>query len=888
MRAGMLAFCLGIWLLSRVPMLPPWPVSNIVCLLLLLAAALPALLGTSAGRRWRVPVMLGLAFLLGLVWSWLLAARQLEQQLPRALEGVDFWVTGQIAGLPSPRDQFQQFELIIDTACFRLQPRDCQRPTGAAGAEQAANTTAAARLAGARITLNEYAGLALWPGERWRFRVRLNRPHGFANPGGYDYEAALFQRGIIARGYVRDTAFNTRLAAAGPGLQSARAGLRARLYQQAAALIYPGLLSALILGDRDGVSDAQWQVLTRTGTNHLLVISGLHVGFVAMTAYALVNLLVRRLPRLLLWLPAQRYGALAAVLAALIYSALAGFSLPTQRALVMVLVLMSGHLLGRRFLPSYSLLLAATLVLLLAPLSVTQAGFWLSFTAVGALLFAFSGYRRPQAETKTGMETKTGSEQGAMRPWQKLWSLSWRDSWRDSWQRAWYHWLQPQWTVSLGLLLPLLLWTGQVSLISPVVNVLAIPLVSLLIVPLALAGALLLVSLPALAIGPLWLADRLLGCLFTGLDMAGALGPALWQPAPPTVLTTALAMLGVLLMLAPRGLVPTRTPWLLPLCLLAPLLWPADRPRPAPGEAQLQFLDVGQGLAVVVHTRHHHLVFDTGPALGPQFDTGRAVITPYLRLRDVRALDMLIISHWHQDHSGGAASVAAQFRIRQRLAGGSVSAAAAQPGFERCQAGQRWRWDGVEFEILHPAAERHRGENNNACVLLISAGGQRALLTGDIEREAEQALLRRFSDDDRGLQADILQAAHHGSASSTSLAFVQAVQPVLTVVSAGYRNRFQHPSPEVVQRLRDQGSVVCVSPGTGAVQIELGGAAGPRLSATHRQAYRRLWHNIPPSDYGKVATVSAGGDICGRDRDGGRLADAANNSVFDSGDCDCH
>lgn len=872
-------------------MLPPWPVSNIVWLLLLLVVAWPALLSTSSNSRWRFPFMLCLALSLGLVWTWLLAARQLEQLLPRELEGVDFWVTGQVVGLPSPRGQFQQFELMIDTACFRLHPRDCERPTGAAVTEQAANTTAAARLAGARITLNEYAALALWPGERWRFRVRLNRPHGFANPGGYDYEAALFLRGIIGRGYVRDTAFNTRLAEAGPGLQSARAGLRARLYQRASALTHPGLLSALILGDRDGVSDVQWQLLTRTGTNHLLVISGLHVGFVAMTAYALVNLLVRRLPQLLLWLPAQRYGALAAIMAALGYSALAGFSLPTQRALVMVLVLMSGLLLGRRFLPSYSLLLAATLVLLLAPMSVTQAGFWLSFTAVGALLFAFSGYRRPQAEHRAehSAEQKTVPSWRGLwsRSWRQSWCDSWRGSWRGSWQKVWYRWLQPQWAVSLGLLLPLLLWTGQVSLISPVVNVLAIPLVSLLIVPLALAGALLLVSLPALAIGPLWLADRLLAWLFAGLEVVGTLAPALWQPTPPSALTTVLAMLGVVLMLAPRGLVPTRTPWLLPLCLLAPLLWPADRPRPAPGEAQLQFLDVGQGLAVVVHTRHHHLVFDTGPALGPQFDTGRAVITPYLRLRDVRALDMLVISHWHQDHSGGAASLAAQFPVRKRLAGGSMSAAAA-PGFERCRAGQRWRWDGVEFEFLHPSAQRFSGENNNACVLLITAGGQRALLTGDIELEAEQALLRRFSHDDRGLRADILQAAHHGSASSSSPAFVQAVRPLLTVVSAGYRNRFDHPSPEVVQRLREQGSVVCATPRTGAVQIELGGAGGPQLSATQRQRYRRFWHNIPPNEYAKVATVSAGGDICGRDRNGGRLADAANNSVFDSGDCDCH
>lgn len=872
MRAGMLAFCLGVWLFSRVPVLPPWPVGGIVCLLLLVVAVLlvcffwqpaalswlPAALFCQPAAGSRVLVIFVLALMLGLVWSWLLAARQMERLLPRELEGVDFWVSGHIASLPSQRGPYQQFELVIEAACFRLHPRDCP---GAA-------LTGTAGLAGARITLNEYAGMMLWPGERWRLRVRLNRPHGFANPGGYDYEAALFQRGIVGRGYVRDTSFNERLAPAGPGLQSARAALRARLYQLSSALEHPGLLSALILGDRDGVSSEQWLLLTSTGTNHLLVISGLHVGFVAMTAYTLINLLVRLVPRLLLWLPAQQYGAVAAVLAALIYSALAGFSLPTQRALVMVLVLMSGRILGRRFMPSYSLLLAAVLVLVLAPMSVTQAGFWLSFSAVGVLLFAFTGYRRV---APPGVATA----QPCL-------------VWRQAGQQLHRKWIQPQWAVSIGLLLPLLLWTGQVSLISPLVNVLAIPLVSLLVVPLALLGAVLLVTLPGLAIGPLWLADQLLGWLFAGLSLATGAGPALWQPATPDALTLVLAALAVVLLLAPKGLLPSPVPWLLPLCLFAPLLWPAERARPAYGQVQLQFLDVGQGLAVAVHTRHHHLLFDTGPALGDQFDTGRAVITPYLRTRDVRALDMLIISHWHQDHSGGAASVAAQFPIRRRLAGGLQSSTSEQPGFERCRAGQRWHWDGVEFEILHPASVVYRGENDNACVLLINAGGQRALLTGDIETAAERDLLSRYQDQIPGLRAAVLQAAHHGSISSSTLAFVQAVQPAITVVSAGYRNRFDHPSPVVVQRLRDHGSVVCETARAGAVQIELGAAGGPQVSATHRQRYQRFWHNIPPSEYAKVATVSAGGDICGRDRNGRRLVDAANNSVFHSGDCDCH
>lgn len=859
MRAGMLAFCLGVWLCSRLPVLPAVDAGVALALvfsLLALPRFLRKLVPGRAGRSLSQTLILATSLLLGLTWATHSAQRHQAQILPHALEGVDFWLSGQIASLPAPRDRFQQFELRIASACLRLHPDDCV----------SANDVPA--LNGARVTLNEYSDLALWPGDTWRFRVRLNRPHGLSNPGGYDYEAALFQRGIIARGYVRDTAFNQRLQRAGPGMQSGRAALRVRL--QDTELPHAGVLGALTLGDRDGVSSAQWQLLSATGTNHLLVISGLHVGFVALTVYAWVNLLARLWPWLLLRVPAQRLAAGAAVLAALTYSMLAGFSLPTQRALIMIVVLMGGRLLGRQFLPSYSLLLAATLVLLLDPMSVVQAGFWLSFCAVAALLFVFTGYQRRR---EPGARHDAPGNAGVVRVMGPAAAGVWR------------RWLQPQWAVSLGLLLPLILWTGQVSLISPLVNVIAIPLVSLLIVPLALAGAALVMVQPGLGYGPLWLADRLLELLFQGLECSAALGPAPWQAAPPGPLAAGAALLGVVLILAPRGLLPLPAAWLLPSCLLLPLIFPRTAARPLEGHAQLQFLDVGQGLAVVVQTRNHTLLFDTGPRMGPQFDAGQGVIIPYLRNRGVDRLDTLMVSHWHQDHSGGLASILEEMPVSRRMAGSLSFPGAENHGFERCQAGQQWRWDGVEFRVLHPANDVYSNENDNSCVLLIEALGQRALLTGDAEQVAELALLTRDAD---SLRADVLQAGHHGSATSSTVPFLAAVAPRLTVVSAGYRNRFAHPSAQVLARLRAEGSQICQTQYSGAVQIELGAAEGPVLSSAHRLRFRRFWHNIPPGDYGKVAAGSAGGDTCGRNRDGGRLADAADNSVFHSGDCDCH
>ena len=769
-----------------------------------------------------------LLFVCGFLWAMLMAQIQLQQRLPVQLEGVDFWLTGRIEGLvrrepvssqPSAGNQrSQQFDLRVNYSCFRLLPAQCtdsnQNPV----------------LAGQLVTLNDYARLPVQSGENWLLRVRVNRPHGFANPGGFDFEARQFQRGIMARGYVRETAFNTRLPApdgflAGLWSQLNISRLRATLaedIEQLSGISNSGLLKALVVGDRGGISNAQWDLFTATGTNHLIVISGMHVGFVALCAWTLVNWLSRWFPALLLWVPAQHLAAFAAIVAAACYSLLAGFTLPTQRALIMIVVLMANRIRGRPVAPADTLCTAALLVLLMDPMAVTQAGFWLSFIAVASLFFAFTGYSKLLVQTE-----------------------------RRHVEQVWQRWMQPQWVVSVGLLLPLLLWTGQMSLNAPLANVFAIPLVSLLVVPMALPGAMLLLPdvfwVNGIATWLLQLADSLLAGMQRLLTIISAWTPGLWRPPAPSLMTMILMAISSAVLLMPRGLAPR---WLA-LPMLLPLIWPAAAARPPPGRVWLQFLDVGQGLAVAVHTQNHNLLFDTGPALGPDFDTGQAVIVPYLHQSRITRLDSLVISHWHADHSGGLASVVNAVDVGKRLAGTPETnnpTSFDRYGFRPCKSGQQWHWDDVSFTVLFPpantglqAAGAASGNiNNTSCVLLIEAGGQRVLLTGDIEQPAERWLLAEHAG---RLDVDILQAPHHGSRSSSSPAFVEATSAQWVIMSAGYRNRFDHPHDDVTERYTNHGAQLFLTAYSGAVLMEIGGAE-PVLLSGYRQQQRRFWFNL--------------------------------------------
>ncbi len=628
------------------------------------------------------------------------------------------------------------------------------------------------------------------PGERWQLTVRLRRPHGTVNPHGFDYAAWLLERGIGATGYVRAKSLPQRLGdrrSAMDYVEKARQAVRERFLATLGATPASGILAALAVGDQRAISREEWQLFNATGVTHLMSISGLHVTLVSGLLAGLVSAAWRRVPRLALRLPARKAAALAAILAALGYALLAGWGVPAQRTFWMVAVVAIALWSGRIASPWRTLALALAVIVLMDPWAPLAAGLWLSFGAVLLIFYAGVGWSEPGAKPA--------------------------------------QWVRVQWAITAGLAPATLLLFNQVSAVGPLANAVAIPLVSAVITPLALVAA--LVPLDAL----LELAARLVELLLVFLEWCAALPAALWQqPAPPPWMVLA-ALAGCLWLLAPRGI-----PWRgAGLALMAPAFLVAP-PAPAPGEAWLTAFDVGQGLAVLVRTSHRALLYDAGPAFGADADSGSRVIVPALRGEGVRRLDLVVLSHEDSDHLGGALSVMESLEVDALAsslpAGHPLNALA--PASRGCAAGESWQWDGVRFEFLHPSpASAAARRNNLSCVLRITAAGRSVLLTGDIERPAEQELLSRGVG-----RTDVVLVPHHGSRSSSSREFIAAVSPTWAVVPVGYRSRFGHPSAEVLERYRAAGAQLLRTDADGAVHIRLAAQIDIR---TQRQLRGRYW-----------------------------------------------
>ena len=728
------------------------------------------------------------AVVVGFVWAHLWACQVLCEPLPEHLVRRDLTAVGHVASLPDEGPRATRFLFDIETLARDGEPV----PFGGR-----------VRLAwyrdGAAADRNQPPPLLA--GQRWKLRLRLKPPHGFANPGGFDYERWLFQQQIAATGYVRDEPA-AELLAAGPGryrLARWRQSLRDRIVAVLGTGADAALVRALVLGDRDGLTPAQWEVFARTGTSHLIAISGLHVGLVAGLLYLAARWLWARAGPLALYLAAPRAGALAALAGALGYSALAGFAVSTQRALVMLAVVLLAVVAARTLRPPSALLLALAVVLAADPASMLSYGFWLSFGAVAVLLYALGRRLRPPG-------------------------LPWR-------------WGSAQWAVALGLLPMLLLFFGRASLVAPAVNLIAVPAFGILL-PVILAGT--LATLVTGWVLPLVLVGDGLELAYQGLAAISASPWATLVPGGRPGWVWLAAAAGVLLLLAPRGL-PGR--WLglvllLPLALVRPA-------APAPGVARIALLDVGQGLAAVVRTASHVLVYDTGPRFPSGFNTGDAVIVPYLREIGVDHLDLLVASHADQDHAGGLAGLMDEIGVAELLSGEPAAVAEWLPAgagpVAPCRRGQIWNWDGVELALLHPDGDGYDG-NDSSCVLRVRTGRASLLLTGDIEAGVESRLVDL---DGSGLTADILVAAHHGSATSTSAAFLDAVAPDLVLYSSGYANRFGFPAEEVQTRVAARGIRWLDTADSGALELMLrpsGEIIGP---TRYRKIAGRVWRHQP-------------------------------------------
>jgi competence protein ComEC len=634
--------------------------------------------------------------------------------------------------------------------------------------------------------------------------ARLYRPHGNVNPGGFDYEAWLLERGIRAGGSLvglpaADTACGGAWRA---GLDRGREAIRSHLREALGERPYAGVVRALAVGDQDAIPATQWTVFRQTGVTHLMSISGLHITLFSSLVYALAQALWRRVPGLALRLPARKAGALLGFAAAAAYTVLSGFGLPAQRTLYMLAGAALMALLDRGGSPSRLLAAALAGVVLLDPWAAFAPGFWLSFGAVAALLWAGSGRLRPPP--------------------------------------VWREWVAAQWAVTLVLTPVLLAWFHEVSLVSPLANAFAIPLISLVAVPLSLLAA--VVPWEVFAA----LAHAVIAAVMAGLEWLARLPQPVFHAATPSLPALLLALLGAAVLLLPRG-VPAR--WL-GAFLLLPLFFPR-LPAPGPGEAWLTVLDVGQGEALLLRTANHNLLLDAGPRYLTGEDAGGRIVAPTLWHLGINRLDGLILTHDDLDHSGGVASLLASHRpgwFLTSLAGvpraslGEVgqSLMAARPDARPCAAGQAWTWDGVRFSMLHPPVHHYAqtgySDNERGCVVRVEAAGGSALLSADIERLSEMNLLERR----QPLAAAVLIAPHHGSHTSSTPDFLQAVAAKTIVIPVGHRNRYGHPHPEVLARYRALRVPVWRTDRDGAVtlRLERSGVVVERARAAEKRYWR--------------------------------------------------
>ena len=792
---------------------------------------------------------IGAATWAGAAWR---AVDRLDERLAPALEGVDLTLTGVVDELPIAVERGQRFALRVER-CERVtsgaardgpgrlggtpgvadeledraraagayEPSDAPGPMpgDAVGAGPPEGASLLACRAPSRVSLTWSSGLGrrdaepvprVQPGERWTLRVRLRRPHAPVNPGAFDRELRWLEEGIGAVGRVRA---GRRVDATVHGfalaLERRRADIRDALFDAAGAARarQAGVLAALAVGDQAAIDPALWTLFNATGVGHLMSISGLHVTMVGALGGLAVGLAwrARALARLGLpgRVPAPVARGVAAVFVAFAYAGLAGWGVPAQRTCFMLAVGVLLLAAGRTASVVAAVGSAAAAIVALDPWAPLSAGFWLSFGAVVAIVWAGSGGRAHERRLLEAM--------------------------RDA--------VRTQWAASVALLPAGAWFFASASVVGPLANAFAIPLIGLVVVPLALAGGVLgLVSTDAAA----WLvvpAAVLLDGLVAALEALAALpGATVTVPSPGPV-ALAVGCAGVALLLAPAG-VPGRALGALALLPLAT----AVPERPAPGELRLTALDVGQGMAAVVQVGERTLVYDTGPTLGPQLDAGGRTIAPWLRSIGVRRIDLLVVSHQDDDHAGGARSLMRAVRV-DALASSLPDdhpIVAAAPVARRCVRGERWTWGDAEFEWLHPAdppePARRSPTNAVSCVLRVRHPAGTLLLAGDVEAPQERRLVELFGRD--GLAADVLLVPHHGSTTSSTEPFVDAVGPRWAIVQAAYRSRFGHPHPRVVERYLRRGVELLRSDADGAVQLRLREGAPTRVQRSRLEPAR--------------------------------------------------
>lgn len=721
---------------------------------------------------------LPLAFVLGFAWTLWCAHSIASWSLNKEWEGKPLIASGMISSLPRQARFGTQFE-------FHLQSLTCENVT------QSINTNI-------RLTWPNQKYIqppALYAGDAWQLVVKLKRVHGVQSPGAYDYEAWAFQKRLRATGVVQMGNQNKLISVANYQYEL----MRLRQILQNKILVYaphsltsPWLL-ALILGERNGIATEDWQVLRNTGTNHLMAIGGLHIGILVAIVYFITNWLWRRSEKLLLMLPAHFASVGAAFLLAIIYGFLSGFSLPAQRAMLMLAVYFFTVVMNKKINLWNAWSLAMFFVLLMHPLAVLETSFWLSFVTIALIIYGMSYRLSP-----TGFWWKHG---------------------------------RVQWVIALGLI-PLSLALFQEStLISFIANTIAIPWLAFAILPFCFLSVIFLVCSPMLASIFLWFADKSLAGLWLILAKLSHIHIASWSLAMPNMLFFILMMLGVLLLLLPGGVQGKGlgAVWILPVLLYQP-------DQPLTGEYWVSVLDVGQGLSVVVQTKSHTLVYDAGPKYEAATDMGQSVVLPYLRKLMTKKIDLLVLSHGDNDHIGGVDALLNAFPDTKISS--SVPRKNSNWHATYCRAGQSWLWDNVNFTFLYPRNHQKNYRNDSSCVLLINNGNYKVLLPGDIEKQAERNLLMYSPEK---LQANLLVAPHHGSKTSGIEEFISAVNPQVVLYATGYRNRYHFPHASVMNAYEKRHAKAYNTVDTGTIQFKVARDGSVALPEKYRVTHAKYW-----------------------------------------------
>ena len=720
------------------------------------------------------------AGLLGFLWATAFATIRLHDELPMDWQQKSINIIGVIATLPVSTEKGERFQFDVENILTHGAKVPKHISLNFYGESKAPTT------------VNQ-----LHAGERWQFSVKLKRPHTTYNPHGYDFEGWALENNIRATGSISSKngykKLNNLVWQPRYLVECAREKVGNHITQTLANKPYAGVIRALVVGDDSQITQVQWSVYLRTGVNHLMSISGLHITMLAGLAFAIAAFIWRRFPALVLRMPARKAATIIGLTAAVLYALLAGMSVPTQRTLYMLITFALALLIGRNLAISRALAIALIVVVLLDPWATISAGFWLSFSAVAIIAYVSVGRL---AET--------------------------------NWLRAAIH---TQWAITLGLLPLLIVLFGQTSFVSPLANAFAIPIISLIVVPLAILGSLIHVDFI------LQFAHFILEICMQGLNWLATLPT--WQQAAPPMWAALVAILGVLWLLLPRGF-PQR--WLGLILLL--LLFFVYTAKPNFGEMQVAVLDIGQGLSMVVKTSKHTLLYDAGPKYNEQSDAGGRIVVPYLRGEGIKKLDGFMVSHNDIDHSGGAPSVLAQIPVGWFASSFIKSDTMELPQKAlKCFASQHWRWDGVQFEVLYPSWQSYDDvtltDNNRSCVVKITSQFGSILLTGDIEELAETSLLAASTDK---LKSDVLIAPHHGSKTSSTVNFVQAVGAKQVIFTVGYLNRFKHPKPIIEKRYEENGTFLYRSDYNGALLIDFTRKSPLKIHAW-REEGSRYWHD---------------------------------------------